>query len=87
VNALDEAGRALTNIATRCPSGYAGTATAEACDDASMPGFTFRADRPFADFVIAAQCQGGRGDVCYCWSAVARYGSALSRNCRQEPHE
>jgi hypothetical protein len=48
------AGRTLTILAARCPANYVGAAAADECDDAPMPGVTFRAGRPSTDFFMTA---------------------------------
>ena len=50
----DGATRTLTILAARCPAVYAGDASADECDDAPVQDVTFRAGRPFTDFVITA---------------------------------
>ncbi len=52
--AQDGGGRTLALLAARCPANYVGTAAADECDDAPMPGVGFRVGRPSTDFFVTA---------------------------------
>lgn len=54
VSAQGGANRTLTILAAQCPASYVGTASADECDDAPMPGVAFRAGRPYTDFFMSA---------------------------------
>lgn len=47
--AQNPSGRTLTILSAQCPPGYAGSASADECDNNPLPGVRFRVGRPFTD--------------------------------------
>jgi hypothetical protein len=52
--AQEGSSRTLTLLTARCPANYIGTASADECDNAPMPGVAFRVGRPYTDFFMTA---------------------------------